>query len=138
MAPTSIVLIEDSPVFMGLFTAFIEHAQPRHFEIAGTARSGAEGLAVVARLQPAAVIVDIKLPDISGLDVISRLRAKGSAVAIVALTNADPAAFRAPTLAAGADAFVPKEKMHAELLPALHGAVRARTNTVASEDHVDG
>ena len=138
MAVAKIVVIEDNPVFMGLFTAFLERVQPQQFVIAGTARTGEDGLAIVARLQPAAVIVDIKLPGISGLDVIGRLRAEDAAVAIVALTDADPGAFRAPTLAAGADAFVPKEQLRTELLPALHGAVRARANPVASEDAVDG
>jgi DNA-binding NarL/FixJ family response regulator len=138
MAVASVVLIEDNPVFAGLFTAFLEHAQPRDFAIAGTARTGEDGVAVVVQLQPAAVVVDLKLPGISGLEVIGRLRNDIPHVAIVALTSADPDAFRAPALAAGADAFVPKDKMSTDLLPALRGAVRARISTDASEEHLDG
>src|SRR5438046_2498945 len=114
MAVAKIVVIEDNPVFMGLFTAFMERVQPPEFAIAGTARTGEDGLAVVARLQPAVVIVDLKLPGISGLEVIGRLRADYASVVIIALTDADPGAFRAPALAAGAHAFVPKESMHTE------------------------
>jgi DNA-binding NarL/FixJ family response regulator len=138
MTVAKIVVIEDNPVFMGLFTAFLEHAQPREFAIAGTARTGEDGLAAVTRLQPAAVIVDLKLPGISGLDVIGRLRRMDATVAIVALTDADPGAFRAPALAAGADAFVPKERMRTELLPALQDALRARAHPVTSGDQADG
>lgn len=137
MADARIVLIEDNPVFAGLVTAFLERVQPRDFTIAGTARTGESGLAAVARLQPAAVVVDLALPDMSGLHVIARLRRAAPDIAIVALTSADPDAFRAPVLAAGADAFVPKERMHVDLLPALHGAVRARITSTPSGASVD-
>jgi DNA-binding NarL/FixJ family response regulator len=132
-------LIEDNAVFLGLLTAFLERAPAsEQFSIAGSARTGAEGIAAVARLHPAAVIVDLKLPGISGFDVITQLRRANSGIAIIALTSADPAAFRDPALAAGADAFVTKDGMHAELLAAMRTAIHARTNPVTLADHVNG
>jgi two-component system, NarL family, response regulator EvgA len=138
MALATLVLIEDNPVFLGLLTAFLEHAEPQRFTIAGTARTGEAGVELVGQAKPDAVVVDLKLPGMSGLDVISRLRGGDSRVALVALTSADPEAFRDPALGAGADAFVPKDRLTTDLLPALRRAVRARTNPVATEDHVDG
>jgi len=130
MSLAPVVLIEDSPVFLGLLTAFFERTQPRRFSIAGTARSGEEGLVVVAQCRPVAVLVDLKLPDISGIDVISRLRSQASDLAIVALSSADRDAFYEPVIAAGADGFVSKDRMSTDLLPTLRRAVRARAAIV--------
>jgi DNA-binding NarL/FixJ family response regulator len=126
-------------VFLGLLTAFLERAPASQwFTIAGTARTGAEGLTAVHHLHPAAVIVDLKLPGISGFDVITELRHANPGLAIIALTSADPAAFCKPALAAGADAFVTKDGMHGELVPALRAAIHAHANPVTSGDHAHG
>ncbi|HEY6140315.1 MAG TPA: response regulator transcription factor [Thermoanaerobaculia bacterium] len=138
MALATVVLIEDNPVFLRLLTTFFERAEPQRFRIAGTARSGETGVEVVEQLQPDGVVVDLKLPGMSGLDVISRLRSRDARVALVALTSAEPDAFRDPVVEAGADGFVTKDRLTTDLLPALRRAVRARTNPVISEDHVDG
>lgn len=137
MALATLVLIEDNAVFLGLLTAFFEHTQPKRFAIVGTARTGEAGLAAVDAHRPTAVVVDLKLPGISGLDVISRLRSAARELAIVALTSADRDAFSEPVIAAGADAFVTKDRMNTDLVPALRRAVRARANSIASGDHVD-
>jgi DNA-binding NarL/FixJ family response regulator len=137
MATTTVVLIEDNPVFLGLLTAFLEHTEPKRIQIAGSARTGEDGLTVAARVRPMAAIVDLKLPGISGLDVIARLRSEDPRVAIVALSSADPEAFREPALAAGADAFVTKDRLNTDLLPALRRGLRTRAKTIAQGDHVD-
>jgi DNA-binding NarL/FixJ family response regulator len=135
---TTVVLIEDNAVFLGLLTAFLERSEPTRVQIVGSARSGEDGLAIAAAARPKAAIVDIKLPGISGLEVITRLRADDPGLAIVAMSSAEADAFRDPAAVAGADAFVPKDRMNTDLLPALHGAVRARADSVTSGDHVDG
>src|SRR5690348_747858 len=106
MAPLTVLLIEDNPIFLGLLTVFLERADARPVVIAGAARTGEEGLALFRRLRPSAVVVDLRLPDVTGLDLIARLRNDDPGATIVALTGADPNAFREPVLAAGADAFV--------------------------------
>jgi two-component system, NarL family, nitrate/nitrite response regulator NarL len=138
MTLATLVLVEDNPVFLGLLTAFFENTQPKRFTIAGTARSGEDGLTLVAERQPTAVVVDLKLPGISGLDVITRLRSEARQIALVALSSTDADAFRNSALEAGADAFVPKDRLHTDLLPALRRAVLAHANPVSSGDHVDG
>lgn len=61
-------------------------------------------------LRPAAIIVDIRLPNISGLDVIEGLKAdeRTRAIPVMALTVLDSATDKDACLAAGADVFVTK------------------------------
>ncbi|MDR6786917.1 DNA-binding response OmpR family regulator [Sphingomonas sp. BE138] len=66
--------------------------------------------AVAEELNPAAIIVDIRLPNVSGLDVIEGLKTATStrAIPVMALTVLDSPTDRSACLAAGADVFVTK------------------------------
>ncbi len=72
------------------------------------AHDGATALAHVEALRPELVLLDVHLPDLSGLEVCARLRAAGAAVKIVMLTAAAQDADVAGGLAAGADHYLTK------------------------------
>jgi response regulator of citrate/malate metabolism len=58
------------------------------FRVAGIAHSGKEALAAIERLRPDLVILDIYLPDQSGLSVLQQLRREGSDVDVIMVTAA--------------------------------------------------
>jgi response regulator of citrate/malate metabolism len=58
------------------------------FEVVGTASTGAEALAEIARLRPDLVLLDVYLPDMTGLEVLRRLRAGGSPVDVIVISAA--------------------------------------------------
>jgi response regulator of citrate/malate metabolism len=58
------------------------------FTVVGTASTGAQALAEVARLGPDLVLLDVYLPDMTGLDVLRRLRAAGSATDVIVISAA--------------------------------------------------
>jgi len=58
------------------------------FAVVGVAHTGAEALAAVDRLRPDLVLLDIYLPDLSGLEVLRRLREGGAGVDVLAVTAA--------------------------------------------------
>ena len=58
------------------------------FEVVGTASSGADALAAVQRLRPDLVLLDVYLPDMTGLEVLRRLRADGAPVDVVVISAA--------------------------------------------------
>lgn len=74
-------------------------------------------------MQPAAIIVDIRLPNISGLDVIEALKSSAAtrAIPVMALTVLDSAHDKEACLAAGADAFVTKPDHIATFLERISG-----------------
>ncbi len=58
------------------------------FEVVGTASTGADALAAVRRLRPDLVLLDVYLPDMTGLEVLRRLRADGAPVDVVVISAA--------------------------------------------------
>ncbi|MBL8800194.1 MAG: sigma-54-dependent Fis family transcriptional regulator [Planctomycetia bacterium] len=69
-APTLLVVDDDPDILL----AFIDHAAGDLFQRVEVARTGAEGLDRAARLRPDVILLDVHLPDISGLDVLCRLK----------------------------------------------------------------
>jgi two-component system CitB family response regulator len=58
------------------------------FEVVGVARTGAEALELAARLRPDLVLLDIYLPDMSGIEVLRRLRDQRRPVDVITITAA--------------------------------------------------
>jgi two-component system CitB family response regulator len=66
------------------------------FEVVGIARTGHEALELAARLQPDLILLDIYLPDMSGIDVLRRLREQRRPLDVITITAAkDVATLRA-------------------------------------------
>ena len=79
------------------------------------ARNGEETLSLVERTAVDVVLMDIRLPGMSGLEATRRLRERLPGATVVAITVHDGEAQRAAAAAAGAVAFVAKRRMHEEL-----------------------
>lgn len=81
------LVVDDDFRVAQLHGAYVE--QVEGFRLVGTARSGTEALAAVDALRPDLVLLDFYLPDISGLDVIRRLREENHPkVDVIAITAA--------------------------------------------------
>src|SRR3954462_7656038 len=92
--------------------------------------SGEEALAEIARTEPDAVVLDIGLPDIDGLEVCRRLRDSGNRVPVLMLTARDAVADRIDGLDAGADDYLVKPFDVGE----LRARIRALLRRSAPED----
>ena len=67
-----VLVVDDDFMVAKVHAAFV--ARTPGFEVAGVAHSGATALVSVASLHPDLVLLDIHLPDMSGLEVLRRLR----------------------------------------------------------------
>ncbi len=83
------------------------------------AGSGEEALALSGREPPDIVLMDIGLPGMDGIQATREIKAAVPAADVVILTIHEAGNYRDAALAAGAIAFVPKRKMHADLIPVL-------------------
>lgn len=126
--PTTVLLVDDHELIrQGLRRAF---ERDPDFEVVGEAGSVAEALAAIRQHGPGVVILDVRLPDGSGLDVARKIREADSDTGIVVLTMyaGDEQLFGA--LEAGASAFVPKDSPAEDVVAAArHAAVSPRAFT---------
>jgi two-component system KDP operon response regulator KdpE len=116
---TKVVVIDDEDA---ICRALRINLTAREYEVA-TARDGAAGLAIVARERPDVVIVDLGLPDMDGVDVITGIRG-WTATPIIVLSAREQEAVKVAALDAGADDYVTKPFGMDELLARLRAAVR--------------
>jgi CheY-like chemotaxis protein len=114
-----LLLVDDSEDFLRAESAWLG-VQPG-FEIVGTARSGETALEVVPRLYPDIVLIDLAMPGMGGFEAIRALKRLPSPPAVIAVSLHDSQVVRSEAAMAGADGFVPKARLSALLVPALHG-----------------
>ena len=95
-----------------------------------TAGTGREAMALAADRPPDAVILDLSLPDIDGIEVISQLRQRSQAPIIV-LSGRTGAGDKIGALDAGADDYVTKPFVMGELLARLRAKLRRQQGDLA-------
>jgi DNA-binding NarL/FixJ family response regulator len=124
--PTSVLLIDDSPIFLHVAMQFLREHCTDCVTVVGTAVDGAVALARARELRPQVIVVDLAMSGMSGFETIPRLRESYPDAGIVALTQMELAEYRAAALAAGADEFVTKSTLSTDLLPAIERARQRR------------
>jgi len=85
-AEVSVLVVDDDFMVARIHTQFVERTPG--FRVVGVASSGQAALADVARLEPDLVLLDVHLPDMTGIDVLRRLRAGGDDVGVLVVTAA--------------------------------------------------
>ena len=128
---TKVLLVDDHDLIRrGLRHAF---KRDRQFEVVGEASTAAEAIRLAGALQPEVVIMDLRLPDGSGLEATRALRKNSATIGIVVLTMyaGDDQLFGA--LEAGASAFVPKTAPADEVVAAARHAASAPSAFTAAD-----
>jgi two-component system response regulator NreC len=98
----------------------------RDVEIIGEAASAAEAIEGAVRLKPNVILMDIGLPDLSGIDATREIKKRVSDVAIVALTIHEDEEYFFKMLESGASGYVPKRAAPEELLTAIRAAANGQ------------
>jgi DNA-binding NarL/FixJ family response regulator len=91
--------------------------------VVGAVRDGQEMLDEEPKCQPDAVILDISMPIMGGIEASVLLRQRGSRAKIIFLTVHDEPEYLQAALAAGADGYVVKARMASDLRPAVKEAM---------------
>lgn len=99
-----------------------------------TAADGSSALSTARDFRPDAIVLDIMLPDIDGLQVLQRLRADGNDVPVLFLTAKDALDDRIAGLTAGGDDYVTKPFSLEEVVARLRGLIRRSTMTVDANE----
>jgi CheY-like chemotaxis protein len=110
----TILIIDDSPTQARRYADFLTQRGLNVF----VASKGGEGLRLAETVQPALILLDLRLPDMTGKQVLNRIRRHPklqSTQVFIFTVNDDPQA-RESTLASGADAFIIKDGNAANII----------------------
>jgi len=96
------------------------------FEVIGIAHSAREGIDRIRMQDPDVVLMDMSLPDLSGLEATRQIKSLARAPLVVLMSFHDSHAIRAEAKAAGADDFLSKPDLTGDILSVIQGALRSR------------
>jgi two-component system OmpR family response regulator len=119
-SPVRVLVVDDESTLSDLLSMALRYE-------GWDVRTAADGIGAVrtARdFKPDAVVLDIMLPDLDGLEVLRRLRAEASEVPVLFLTAKDAVEDRVAGLTAGGDDYVTKPFSLEELVARLRGLLR--------------
>lgn len=123
--PIRMIIVDDHPVvrdgLRGIFTG------DDAFEVVGEAADGPEALAVALRTSPDVVLMDLRMPKMSGAEVIRRLREQTPGIHVLVLTTFDNDADVLPAIEQGATGYLLKDTPRADLRRAVQAAARGET-----------
>ena len=122
--PISVYLVDDVPELRELVKYGLE--DDPGFEVVGEAGDGRSALAGIAETNPAAVLLDLSMPDMNGLEAILEIRKRDTDVAIIVLSGFSADRMGPPTLERGADRYIEKGSPMEELRDATRTAVADR------------
>lgn len=130
--PLRVLVVDDHPIVREGVRRILEAAPD--LQVVGEASDAASALVLAARLLPDAAVVDVGLPDMSGLELVRLLKAQQPTLTIVMLSMYDDAEYARESRVAGASAYVVKDSAATMLATQLRIAVGA----LASDGHHAG
>ena len=123
MAKNKILVAYDHPIVAEGLRRLLEPT----FELVAIVENGHEMIAAAKKLKPDAIVVDISMPLLNGIDAVSQIRSEGIQAKIIFLTMHTEANYARRALAAGASAYVLKHSASSELLFAIQQSLAGRT-----------
>lgn len=121
MKPISLLLIDDHPVVRQGYKSYLAKALPiKVIE----ADNGREGYSAFVRFAPEVVVLDLRLPDMSGMEVLRRIRQRDPSAKVIVFTIFDNPLLLKRALEGGALGYLSKGASPKLLLQALEAVLR--------------
>jgi DNA-binding NarL/FixJ family response regulator len=122
MKQLRVVLTDDHPVVRSGIRSLLERAPD--IVVVGEANNGYEALTQVDELKPDVLLLDMEMPDLTGVDVARRLKEAGSPVRVLALSAYDDEQYIIELLSCGAAGYLTKEEALDTIVEAVRGVAR--------------
>jgi DNA-binding NarL/FixJ family response regulator len=118
----SLLIVDDHPVVRdGLRGMFAGDPQ---FTVLGEAGTGVEALTLAELVHPDVILMDLRMPEMNGVDAIAALRERGITAQVLVLTTYDTDSDVLPAIEAGATGYLLKDAPRDELFRAVRAAAR--------------
>ncbi len=138
-APTIALVVDDSAMDRRLAGALLKRAGIEPF----FAENGAAALAHIERQPPDIVITDLQMPEMDGLELTRRIRARSVAIPVILMTAHGSEEIAVQALQLGAASYVPKRSLAHDLVSTVHAVLelsrarRASLKVIASLDQIE-
>ncbi len=131
----SVLVVEDDPVALEAHVSYVERVPG--FAVVGRARTGQEALRLLDREHVDLVLLDLRLPDMDGLQVGRRLRMAGHNADVIAVTSARDLKVVRASVAAGVVQYLLKPFTFATMRDKLEHYARFRSSLAEDRDALD-
>jgi two-component system, NarL family, response regulator LiaR len=125
----SLVIADDHPMVRAGLRSMLSDSRVR---IVGEASNGREALEMVSKLKPKVILMDIRMPDVDGIQALEAIKAEKLETRVVMVTTYRSTAYLLRSLSAGAAGFVLKDISREELLAAVYSVAQG-TSLVDSQ-----
>jgi DNA-binding NarL/FixJ family response regulator len=129
MPEINVLIVDDHPVVCKGIRNLLEPAMG--VKVAGEAHTGAEALQMVKALKPDVVLLDMRLPDMTGIEIIKEIYATGSTTRILGLSSYNDREFISQLLNHGASGYLLKDEMPDQILEAIRGVAHGESGWVS-------
>ncbi len=124
-----VLIIDDHALFRVGLQGLLEQ---RGIEVADAVASGVEGIQRAQELRPDIILLDLRMPDMGGLEVLQKLREVETSIPVVMLTTSNDEADLIKSLRSGAQGYLLKDMEPDELVSALRDIENGK-NVVAQD-----
>src|SRR5262244_861779 len=114
---STILIVDDNAQLRTLMREVVAEESGLH--VVGAAADGAEAMRLVQELRPDIVLLDLVMPQVSGLEVLQWIKAERPEIKVIIMTVHDEDAYRQAAEASGADAFLLKKTLGTALVPTI-------------------
>ena len=118
-----VLLVDDQPLFLEALAAMLLAAP--ELEVAGRAGDGVEAIDVARAVRPDVVLMDVDMPRMDGIEATRRIVGEFPEAAVIMVTGSALAEDEERARAAGATAYVTKDRIACDLLPAVRASFPA-------------
>jgi DNA-binding NarL/FixJ family response regulator len=115
--PIRVLVVDDHEPFRTALRAML--AIDHRFQVVGEAADGEAAVELAGRLDPALVVMDVRLPGINGVEATARIVAQSPEAVVVLVSTLPLSELPVGVDSCGAVAFSPKESVDADLLAGL-------------------
>jgi DNA-binding NarL/FixJ family response regulator len=119
-APIRVLVVDDQELVRAGFCVILDNADG--ITVVGEAATGAEAVALAEQLRPDVVLMDVRMPEMDGLEAARLITATLPAPKVVMLTTFDLDDYVYAALRAGASGFLLKDSPRADLIAAVRAA----------------
>jgi DNA-binding NarL/FixJ family response regulator len=125
-----VVIADDQALVRGGFRMILDARED--IDVTGEAADGAEAIALVAEHDPDVVLMDVRMPNVDGIEATRQIVASGSTARIIILTTHDVDEYVFAALRAGASGFLLKDVRPPDLVEAIRVVARGDALLAAS------